>query len=232
MKKSTDHLHDWSNGWQCTSFVGGRAKLCGVKKRSRPWKIWRVCFCPGAKHIRPPPRFCEEIQRDGNPRSEVTFCTTCPLAALELMWQLQILFQEPRCYGKWLATSRYGKSNVGDVAKLAIDWFVAQGAIQPENRYQSNAGRKSLALWTRHLNVPYEESFQCHGDLWEVWHASYESAVPRSEYSVRTQSTDPNTACRALRRMANYSPSRRYRSVSVTVSPLFVRFLDCDNELS
>ena len=205
VKKSFCHVHDWSNGWQCTSLKGGRAKLCGTKKGTRPWKIWRVCFCPGSRHRRPPPTYCQEIDAEGNPRgnADVPFHTCCPLAALELSWQMQDFRQQPRSYGKWLG-NRFGKSNVGKVVKNAVDWFIVQGAILEENRYQTNAGRKSLALWTRTLNVPYEESFQMHGDLWEVWHKNYEDAVPRSQYSVRTQSTDPNVACRGLRRFANY----------------------------
>ena len=161
VKKSTSHQQDWANGWQCTSMLGGRAKLCGTKRNSRPWKVWRVCFCPGKKHIRPPARFCEEVDLSGNARVEVKWCTLCPLAALEFMWQHQgrpSAQGRPRCYAKWLPTGRYGKSNVSDVAGLAIDWLVSQGATT--NRYDSNSGRKSLSRWTRHLNIPYEESFQ------------------------------------------------------------------------
>ena len=99
VKQSSSHQWDWANGWQCTSFLGGRAKLCGTKKGTRPWWIWRVCHCPTKKHVRVPPRFCERIDPEGNPTVDTfKWSTLCPLAALELMWQLQIICQEPRCY--------------------------------------------------------------------------------------------------------------------------------------
>ena len=91
VKFSVTHEFNWKKGWQCTEFVGGRAKLCGTKKGSRTWHIWRVCFCRKKKHIRPPETFCELIDDAGNPTTtgKVPFYTLCPLAALELMWQLQ-----------------------------------------------------------------------------------------------------------------------------------------------
>ena len=177
--------------------------MCGVKKGTRPWKIWRRCHCPGKRHIRPPARFCEEIGLDGNPNVDVKWCTCCPLAALELIWQLQPKSQR-RCYGKWLASGRYGTSNTGDVVEMAIEWMVSQGACDPEDRYDTNSGRKSLAAWTRHLNVPYEESVQIHGDLWEVWHDAYEQAVLKSRYEIRNQSTLPRIATRAIQRFVNF----------------------------
>ena len=208
VKKAPDHFFDWKAGWQCSEFAGGRAKLCGRKKGTRKWRAWMVCHCKGGEHQRPPADFCEEIDMEGNPDDpeKVEWCTECPLACLELMWQCQHQAGVPqRCYAKWNEGSgNFGKKNVNDVVALAIDWLEFQGACTEDNRYNSNAGRKSLGKWTRRLNVPYEESFQLHGDLWEVWHKSYEQAVPKSKYEVRTQSTDPDTACVALRKFANW----------------------------
>ena len=208
VKNSVTHYEDWDNGWQCTEFQGGRAKLCGAKKGTRPWRIWRVCHCPGKHHVRPPKRFYTEIQSDGNPRCAVKWCTVCPLACLELIFTLQepvLNDNQLRCYPKWLTRQgRFGKSNVKDIAAAAVDWFVHQGVVRPENRFNRNAGRKSLARWTRLLMIPYAESFQCHGDLWEVWHKNYETEVPMSGYSIREQSTDPVTATVALRKFANF----------------------------
>ena len=162
VKRSRDHDFDWHKGWECTDFVDGRAKLCGVKKGNRGWKIWRVCFCPAGRHIRPPTDFWLEIDKKGMPTVPVKWCTVCPCACLEFLWQLQT---DPRCYAKWLpASGRFGSRNVRNVAVAAIDWFVAQGACPAESRYSTNAGRKSLAGWCGHLNVPYHESFQIHGD--------------------------------------------------------------------
>ena len=93
-------------------------------------------------------------------------CQTRESSCLEFVWQFQV---DPRCYAKWLPESgRFGNRNVANVAVAAIDWLVAQGACPPENRYSTNAGRKSLAGWCGHLHVAYEESFQIHGDQTRV----------------------------------------------------------------
>ena len=208
VKRSVTHYFDWKAGWLATKFVGGRAKLCGAKKGTREWRAWMVCHCKGTKHTRPPPTFYEEIDMAGNPDEpeKVNWCTECPLACMELMWQCQNQAGVPqRCYVKWNAGSgNFGVKNINDVADLAIRWMLHQGACGEATRYDTNAGRKSLGKWTRNLNVPYEESFQLHGDLWEVWHKSYEQAVPKSKYEVRTQSTDADYACCALRKLANW----------------------------
>ena len=162
VKRSLSHQCDWDRGWQCTDFVGGRAKLCGTKKGNRPWKIWRVCFCPGGRHIRPPADFWLQVGPSGNPDVEVKWCTVCPLACVEFLWQFQ---EAPRSYAKWLpASGRFGAKNVANVTGSAIDWLVNQGACPKESRYSTNAGRKSLAAWTGLLKIDYRESFQIHGD--------------------------------------------------------------------
>ena len=164
VKKSTHHTFDWTNGWQCTSFVGGRAKLAGRKKGKRPWGLWTVCFCTGNQHQRPPARFCRRINHEGNPvdPDEVTWTTTCPLACLELIWQLQ---ETPRRYGKWLGSGRFGTSNLRDPIDEAIKWFVAQGVCTEATRFDHNSGRKCCARWTRHLNLEYPHIHQIVGDL-------------------------------------------------------------------
>ncbi len=164
VKKSTEHTFDWQQGWQCTSFTGGRAKLCGSKKGTRPWSIWTTCFCKGDRHQNPPEDFCLQIKEDGNPRdpSLVTWTTSCPLSCLQLLWQLQ---ETPRRYGKWLESGRFGKSNLADPARTAIDWMVAQGACTESTRYDRNSGRKSVARYTRRLGLDFGPIFQMVGDL-------------------------------------------------------------------
>ena len=159
LKKSRDHTSDWANGWQCTSFAGGRAKLCGAKKGSRAWGLWTVCFCKGPKHFSPPAVVI--IGKDGNPPdpSVVNWTTSCPLSALELLWQLQ---DQPRRYAKWLGSGRFGKMNIGDPVQTAIAWFKSQGVSGPFDR---NSGRKCLARWARHLQLEYPHIFQIMGDL-------------------------------------------------------------------
>ena len=221
VKKSTKHQKNWRSGWQCTSFVGGRAKLCGVKKNTRPWKVWRRCHCPGKCHVRPPQDFHEVIGKDGNPTVAVKWCTCCPLAALELIWQLQQP-NELRCYGKWLPSGRYGSSNTGNVAEMAIDWMVAQDVCDPDSRFDTNSGRKSLARWTSHLHVPYEESVHIHGDLWDVWHDAYELAVNKSKYKFRNQSLDPKIATRALLRFVNFLGRGKKLKVNLSMTDRYL----------
>ena len=162
VKKSVPHHYDWEEGWLSTTFVGGRAKLCGVKKGTRDWSIWTTCFCPGKHHVRPPLTFFVEIGADGNPNCAVKWCTVCPLACLEFLWQLQTPQGPKRRYAKWCDSGRFGTSNINDVAACAIDWFIKKGVITAEQRFSRNAGRKSLAAWTAKLLIPYEESVQIH----------------------------------------------------------------------
>ena len=129
----------------------------------------------------------------------------CPLALLELIWQLQDSVRVPRRrYGKWLDTGRFGVSNHGDVVKHAIDWFETTGVCAADTRYDTNAGRKALGVWTSHLRIKYEVSFQLHGDLWCVWSKHYETTVPKSDFNTRKQSTVPAVACLGLRRFGNW----------------------------
>ena len=207
IKKSTDHQFNWKNGWMCTSFVGGRAKLSGNKRNTRPWKVWRRCHCPGSQHIRPPSNFRTSIDKKGNPMVDIKWCTCCPLAAMELIWQFQTnpATEGPRrTYGRWLDSGRYGTSNTGPVAEMAIDWMVSQGACSEENQYDTNSGRKSLARWCQALHIPYRESFHLHGDLFEVWAMHYEQDVEKQFFKRRDQSTEPKVSCVALKKFANF----------------------------
>ena len=203
VKRSVTHQVNWKAGWVCTDFVGGRAKLCGVKKGTRPWKVWMVCHCKGKQHVRPPANFHKTIDKFGNPLGEISFSTVCPLACLEVVWQLQDQAGvDRRCYGKWLGSGRFGTSNYGDVVGMAAEWFKSKGVCSEATKYDSNSGRKSLGRWTCLLNIPYEESFQLHGDLWVVWSEAYETEVPKTSFTGRKQSKDPEVACKALRRLA------------------------------
>ena len=197
VKKADHHEHDWKNGWQCTSFKGGRAKLCGKKKGTRPWAVWTVCYCK-RRHKGPPDDFWKQIKKDGNPRDpdKVDWCTNCPLSCLQLLWQLQ---EKPRRYGKWLDSGRFGKSNIKDPVKCGIDWLVAQGECTQETRFDRNSGRKCCARWTRKVNLDYEPIFQMVGDLEEVWRQNYDPDLPKSDFKGRKQSTEPKIAAYAQR---------------------------------
>ena len=214
VKKSRIHELDSKNGWVATKFVGGRAKLSGKKRDTVDWWIWRVCYCRKKKHVPVPKDFFEKIDAEGNPTVDFEWCTLCPVAALELIWQFQqVMPQEPRCYGKWMG-SKFHAGNTGDVAQLAIDWMKAQGAT--DGTYDSNSGRKALAKWTRHLNINYEESCPIHGDLHQTWNESYDERLPDSNYGLRSQPRDPEVACAALRKFARFVGAGRKVKVSLS----------------
>ena len=199
LKKSRSHQADWKAGWQRTAFLGGRAKLSGPKKNTRKWDLYTTCFCP-QEHQGPPPSFWVKIQKDGNPRhpEEVIWTTTCPLAALQLMWQLQ---DEPRRYGKWLGSGKFGSSNIGDPVKKAMQWFCAQGVCESEDAFDHNSGRKCFARLARALDLEYPAIFQVVQDLEEVWRENYDPDLPKSNWSPtkRDQSPDPSLCTEALR---------------------------------
>ena len=222
VKESLTHEIDIRNGWQCTKFVGGRCKLSGSKKNSRPWWIWRVCLCSGKKHVAVPEDFGEKIGNDGNPYPEYLnfeWSNLCPLNQLQLMWQLQdtpSLTGEPRCYGKWLG-DRFGLSNHGDVAKFAINWLRVQLGLTTS--FDTNAGRKSLAGWCKALNIEYDDSFPIHGDTYDVWRENYENQAggPRpSGHKSRSQPRNPRVACAGLRKIALYLGAGRKIKVGLT----------------
>ena len=202
VKDSRIHELNSEAGWVATQFLGGRAKLQGKKKGTVPWWLWRVCFCRSKKHIPVPKDFCTKIDADGNPTEEFAWCTLCPVAALELIWQLQEKqHQERRCYGKWTG-AKFHAGNIGDVIAFAIEWLKVQGATS--ETYDSNSGRKALARWTRLLRVPYHESCPIHGDLHQTWQESYDERLPDSDYDQRQQPRDPELACAALWKFARF----------------------------
>ena len=73
------------------------------------------------------------------------------------------------------------------------------------DEYDHNSGRKALAGWCSHLDVPYALSKQVHGDLPDVWGKHYEQSVIDTKASKnREQSRDPKTATAALRMFARF----------------------------
>ena len=196
VKDSRTHFINANEGYGWTDMVGGRSKLHGPKRGTRPWKVIRVCLCKGT-HVSVPAHF--NMNAQGNPIDEPTWNTLCPLAAMELMRYVQGEGFKP--YGKWFATtSRYGQ-NVGDVATYANDWLGSQGVPGPFDR---NSGRKSLARWLEHLHVPYSEHLHIHGDLEGVWRGHYQSKLLKSTCKTREQSLDPDTSTAALKRFAKW----------------------------
>ena len=73
-----------------------------------------------------------------------------------------------------------------------------------------------MGRWTRYLGIDYPGSFPIHGDLPDVWHDSYDDAIPCSKrYSFRSQPRDPNVACAALRKMARFLGAGRKLKVKL-----------------
>ena len=115
------------------------------------------------------------------------------------------LEKEWRIYPKWTKAGVFGKKNVGDVSQLANEWLKHQGQTTEKGElFDHNSGRKSLARWLEHLNVPYRESVHIHGDLECVWRHSYQDRLDVSHYRTREQSTNPDLACKALRRLMRF----------------------------
>ena len=204
IKKAPRHVLNVKERWCASKYDNGRCKLPLGKSGSRPWWVFRICLCPGQKHISPPKNFFEVIGKDGNPTVPIKWNTNCPIACIQLYMSM-LPPREQRVYPKWLKSGRFGKLNYDSPVDLAIDWYEAQGVCTQTNRYDTNAGRKSLARWCRHLNVPYEESFEIHGDLFKTWSEHYEDSVPGDDsMNRREQSRNPDVATRALGRLANW----------------------------
>ena len=120
---------------------------------------------------------------------------------------------EWRVYPKWTKGGTYGNQNHGDVPRLANEWLKIQGQTADDGSiFDRNAGRKSLARWLEHLDVPYRESVNIHGDLEDVWRHSYQDKLPKSHYRSREQSTNPDTSLKGLKRFVKFIHGARTRS--------------------
>ena len=207
VKKSRTHRQNNAEGWQATKFQGGRAKLFGEKKGNRPWWLWRPCCCPNSKHVPPTWKDKFVIGPDGNPKpgKAVAFHQRCPMACYQF-YNLWMLPDECRSYPKWLDSGRFGTSNINDVVDYAIKWGLANGVGDPDEPFDSNSGRKCLSRWLSELSVIYEEGMELHGDHPDTWTSRYQKDCiqvnPR--FNRRDQSTDPEVALRALRKLVTW----------------------------
>jgi hypothetical protein len=209
LKQSRQHF--FGPGWMATAFKGGRSKLHGSKKGTRPWKMYTPCCCPGQKHVSPCRADRLAIGKDGNPRpgKHVTFHDVCPVACFEFAalwcWNDQ---DQVRRYPRWCESKRMGrfapKQSYSDVVALALDWAEAMGYHGV--RWDHNSGRKSLGRWLSYLGLSYEEGFEIHADLYTTWRDKYQldclQASP--DFRRRDQSRDPDVAMRALRKFVTW----------------------------
>ena len=201
IKNSIDHDINVQEGYGSTGYVEGRSKLCGRKRGTRPWRSWRICLC-GDKHEPVPAVFRHRFDRLGNPTTEPTWCTNCPVCCMELISLLQD--GQPRMYPKWLSGKKRGGrfsecNNVADCPARANEWMKIQGI---DEDFSSNAGRKSLARWLSKVDVDYEVGFEIHGDLYSVWSQDYQ---PDSDnptgFKKRKQSMNPDKCLAAYKKL-------------------------------
>ena len=232
VKKSIAHTISHDQGWACTEFVGGRNKLHGNARGTRPWAQYYICLCPEGVHKTLPKDFHQCFGRDGNPTRRVRFPTQCPLNVLQLKANLMSRGNPLQLFAKWsMKKLRYGERHHGKVIDLANSWFAAQGALEDNLPYHSNSGRRALAGWLQETHTPYHEGFEIHGDLYDVW-LNYQPNCPRSEFSRRTQSRDPHVATAALRRFAyllGRGPQARARGLDLS-SKLMVGLLESNGQ--
>ena len=198
VKNSTTHVINTNERYGYTAMKGGRSKLHGLKKGTRPWNVFRVCFCKGRKHKSPPVNLV--LDEEGNPQELPQWNTCCPLAMMELIRNLQGT-EQWRPYAKWNDSGTVSKSNHGDTPLFANKWLHHQVSLP---LFDQNSGRKALARWLEELKVAYELGFQIHGDLPKTWRDSYQPSIPRTTFPDRRQSGDPDTATRALRAFAKW----------------------------
>jgi len=198
VKKSTEHLINVNERYGVTTMKGGKSKLQGNKRGTRPWKVFRVCFCKGGNHVSPPGTI--RLNQDGNPVKAPTWNTVCPLAIMEFMKTIQDTNQW-KPYPRWNTTGTVSRQNYGDVPALANRWLQVQTHQGP---FDPNSGRKSLSRWLEELKIPYELGFEVHGDLQTVWRYSYQPGLPKSKFEDREQSRDVDKATRALRLFAKW----------------------------
>ena len=210
VKDSREHVINDSEGYGTTGMVDGRSKLHLSKRGTRAWRVYRVCTCKGKhKTISHGQLF---LNKDGNPKKRPTWNTCCPLAAMQLVRANQ-LEKEWRIYPKWTKAGIFGKKNVGDVSTLANKWLQHQGQQADDGSlFDHNSGRKSLARWLEQLSVAYRESVHIHGDLECVWRHSYQDRLDISHYRTREQSTNPDLACKALRRLVKFFHGAKTKS--------------------
>ena len=197
IKNSSVHVINVNERYGTTAMVGGRSKLQGNQRGTRPWKVYRPCCCRNLEHTPVPDLF--PLDKNGNPTIPVAWNTVCPLAQMEFLRNQQGVGWKP--YRKWRKSGTFGSQNHGDVSGLANRWLQSQ---TNQAAFDPNSGRKSLSRWLERLKIPYHLSHQIHGDLQCVWRTSYQNSLPTSLYEIREQSGDSDIACNALRAFASW----------------------------
>ena len=215
MKNSNTHVFNTEEGWCYTAFVDGRSKLSGPKKHSRDWKQYSVCWCENGRHVSPTLRDRYNLDRSGNPREgcRMGFDERCIIAGFEFT----NLWLERYTKGNTLGWRRYpnlvgdgrgksyegniGNKNFGSPIKLALDYMEDEGFP----RFDTNCGRKASGKLYTLLNVPYEVSFEQHGDTFGTWEGKYQQGCRRersSEFTRRDQSVEIEIVTKVIRKIS------------------------------
>ena len=208
IKQTEHHQVCPSQGWMRTDFKGGRPKLQNQARNTRPWKAYRVCLCPEAKHVPLPDGWdsYENLDEQCNPKN-VTWCTVCPLNCFQVV-NGSLHEEDARIYPRWCAVEkRYSLHNIGKPKMIDFcrRWIDAQGANPDGLVFDSNSGRKALGKWCSQLNIPYHESMQIHGDLWDIWKKYYQPDLRKDPgFTERKQSEEVDECCRALWKLARF----------------------------
>ena len=198
LKNSHEHHFDLPNGVMSTGFPGGRSKLPLAKKGTREWRGWVLCICPGGKHVSPPQDL--RLNKKGNPASPLprNLCTTCPIVCAEVLLNAQSEFDEKRLYRRWKRKGGFEKNNIGNVVNIARRWLHHQGVMDWSEPFDTNSGRKALALWSHTVGAVYPQVVHLCGDLEVVWRDHYQPSLPPCGQQIREQSTNPLVATAAL----------------------------------
>lgn len=197
------HEINVQEGWMWSAFEGGRSKLAGAKKNSRPWRQWARCWCEGGRHVSPTLAHKYKLDDCGNPvDGDPGWDDRCIIAGFEFtcLWFPKKKWRRyPNLKGKGRGKSKKGQlgdSDIGSPVKLALKWFADMG----QGPYDTNSGRKAYARLLDKLNICYEWGFENHGDGFGTWEMKYQQGCRRENdnFSRRTQSKDPRVATRAL----------------------------------
>ena len=203
-KIKISRLHHWDLPNKCwsTSYVGGRSKLHGNKRGTRPWRAWRICLCPDNEHVSPPADMA--IANDGDPVEALpeAICTTCPLFAGELLKSLQPE-GELGIYKRWNLEG-FGVNNHANIVDLARNWLVEQNVMSWAAPFCTNSGRKTLGAWCQLVDARYAESVHIHGDLEDTWINHYQPLLEATGSKTRVQAVDFVVATSALTKLQRY----------------------------
>ena len=200
-KKSRTHCINVENRYMWTQMEGGRAKR-ELRLETMPWKMFRVCTCPGPVHRGLPDDY--ESQYDlfddaGFPRQAPTWCSGCPITCWQTIQHFMTRSMQPdslRVYPRWsLKTNKFSREDIGrdKIHKEIHDFAVYLNACPPGTILSNNGGRKANGQLCDAMRIPFKHSLNWHGDKPIHWRRHYQPGLPQvpTNFRQRKQSTDP-----------------------------------------